>query len=437
MNAARPELEAIFRAALRAVDPAAAMARVLSSERGRLRLGALTLAPGARVGVIAAGKAAAAMAQSFEGAAAGSELYGLVVARDRPAEWSSRLELREAGHPVPDERSAAAGRAALAVAAAVAADETLLVLLSGGASALLSAPLPGLSLADLRATTELLLRSGAEIGELNCVRKHLTAVSGGRLAAATRARHVIVLVISDVLGDDLSTIGSGPCTADLTTYADARHVLERRGLLVEVPPAVRAHLAEGAAGRRPECVRPGDPLLAGVSHQLLATNRDALAAAAGAARSRGLDVRLVTDQLRGEARQLGARLAALARATRPRERALLLLAGGEPTVTVRGAGRGGRAQELALAAALTLAGDAAVSLLAAGTDGSDGPTDAAGAFADGSTLARAAALGLDARACLEANDAHGFFVREGGCFRTGPTGTNVMDLVLVRVEPPA
>ncbi len=434
MNAARAELEAIFRDALRAVDPGEALARELVLARGRVRLGSEELTPGS-TRVIAAGKAAPAMAQAFERVAASAELRGLVVARDTPAAWSSRLELRVAGHPVPDERSAAAGRAALAVAAAAAPDETLLVLLSGGASALLSTPLPGLSPADLRITTALLLRSGAEIAELNCVRKHLTAVSGGRLLAATRARRVVVLVVSDVLGDDLSTIGSGPCAADLSTYADALQVLERRALLAEVPAAVREHLLEGAAGRRPECVRPDDPRLASVSHQLLATNRDALAAAAASARSRGLEVRIVSEQLRGEARELGARLAALARATRPRSRALLLLAGGEPTVTVRGAGRGGRAQELALAAALVLAGDASLCLLAAGTDGSDGPTDAAGAFADGGTQARAAALGLDPRASLAANDAHGFFVREGGCFRTGPTGTNVMDLVLVRVEP--
>jgi glycerate-2-kinase len=301
------------------------------------------------------------------------------------------------------------------------------------ASALLTAPLPGLALEDVRATTALLLRSGAEIHELNRVRKHLTAASGGRLAAATRARRVVVLVVSDVLGDDLATIGSGPCAPDPTRNADALAVLERRGILAEAPAAVRRHLATAQA----ESPKPGHPAFGRVVHALLASNRDALAAARAEARARGLEARIVTDCLRGEARELGARLAALARAAAPGERPLLLLAGGEPTVTVRGGGRGGRAQELALAAALALAGEPRVTLLAAGTDGSDGPTPAAGAFADGGTVARGAELGLDAQARLADNDAHGFFAREGGCFVTGPTGTNVMDLVLVRVEPAA
>jgi glycerate-2-kinase len=240
-----------------------------------------------------------------------------------------------------------------------------------------------------------------------------------------------------VLGDDFGTIGSGPCAADPTRYADAIAVLERRGLLAAIPEAVRAHLAAGAAGRQPESVKPGDPILQRVRHRRVATNRDALAAAAASGRALGLAVHVLGDGLRGEARELGLRLAALARSARPQHRPSLLIAGGEPTVTVRGGGRGGRAQELALAAAIALDGQCGVNLLAAGTDGSDGPTDAAGAFADGGTVARAAALALDARACLEDNDAHGFFTREGGCFRSGPTGTNVMDLVLVRVEAAA
>ena len=434
MNEARAELEAIFRAALRAVDPAAAVAQAVRRERGVLRIAGAALPFGSRCTVIAAGKAAPAMAAAFEQAAESLVLRGLVVTKDGHARPLGRLASREAGHPLPDERSAAAGRAALACAAEVDADETLVVLLSGGASALLTTPLPGLALDELRATTALLLASGAEIGELNCVRKHLTAVSGGRLAAATRAARVLVLVISDVLGDDPGTIASGPCAPDATTYADALAVLERRALLASVPAAVRAHLEQGAQGGRVESVKPGDPAFARVTSVLLASNRDALLAGSADASARGLDARIVTDHMRGEARELGARLAALARATDPKARPQLLLAGGEPTVTVRGPGRGGRAQELALAAALVLAEDPRVTLLAAGTDGSDGPTDAAGAFADGGTVARGAAAGVDARSCLDANDAHGFFAREGGCLRTGPTGTNVMDLVLVRIE---
>jgi glycerate-2-kinase len=433
----RAELEAIFRAGLRAVDPAAALRRAVRWHDGALSIAGEALPAGARLRVVAAGKAAAAMAGAFEEVAGEAEPTGVVVARDPAAAPSARLTLLEAGHPLPDARSEAAGHAALAVAEAAAPDATLVVLLSGGASALLTAPLPGLSLAELRETTALLLASGAEIGELNCVRKHLAAVAGGRLAAATRARRVLVLALSDVLGDDLATIGSGPCAPDPTRYRDALDVLTRRGIVSRVPPAVRTHLVEGAAGRRPESPKPGEPLFARVRHVLLATNRDALAAAGHEGRARGLEAYQVSDRLRGEARSLGARLAALARAARPARGARLLLAGGEPTVTVRGGGRGGRAQELALAAALGVAGESGIALLAAGTDGSDGPTDAAGAFADGGSVARGAARGADARACLDANDAYGFFAREGGVFVTGPTGTNVMDLVLVRVEPAA
>jgi glycerate-2-kinase len=437
VNGARAELEAIFAAALEAVDPGEALLRAVKVESGALFIAGETLPRGSRISVVAAGKAAPAMALAFERVADRLDLRGLVVTRDGHGRRLARLTLREAGHPLPDSRSAAAGHAALEIAAEAGADEALVVLLSGGASALLTAPLPGLTLAELRTTTELLLRSGAEIAELNCVRKHLTAVSGGRLLAATRARRVFVLVVSDVLGDDLGTIGSGPCAADPTTFAAALAVLERRALLAQVPPAVREQLEQGVAGRRPESLKADDPALTRVRSVLLASNRDALAAASRCARSRGLEVRIVTGELRGEARVLGARLAALSLALLRRDRATLLLAGGEPTVTVRGAGRGGRAQELALAAALALHGEAGVALLAAGTDGSDGPTDAAGAFADGATIARGAAAGLDARALLDSNDAHTFFAREGGRFITGPTGTNVMDLVLVRVAAAA
>jgi glycerate-2-kinase len=444
VSAARAELEAIFRAGLRAVEPGAALRRAVEAEAGGVRIAGERVAAGTGCVVIAIGKAAPAMAESFEALARDLALRGVVVAGAGQRATVSRLECRTGGHPLPDASSVAAGRAVLDAAAAARRDEVLVVLLSGGASALTSAPLPGLSLDELRATTELLLRSGAEIGELNCVRKHLTAVSGGRLAAATPARRVFVLAVSDVLGDDLGTLGSGPCAPDASRYADALAVLEARGLRGRVPEAVRRHLEEGAAGRRPESLEPGDPALARVASAVIASNRDALAAAAAHARTLGLAAYPLSECLRGEAREIGARLAALARAVASRA-PCVLLAGGEPTVTVRGAGRGGRAQELALAAALALAvernvpraGEARIALLAAGSDGRDGPTEAAGAFADGGSVARGRALGLDARACLDANDSHGFFAREGGALVTGPTGTNVMDLVLVHVAPAA
>jgi glycerate-2-kinase len=428
----REALEALFRAALAAVDPRVAVERVLASTGERLEIAGVPLPASARCVVLAAGKAAGAMAAAFEARADGRIAHGLMVTKDGHALPLERFESREAGHPLPDARSQDAGVAALALASRAGPEDALIVLLSGGASSLLSCPAEDLTLAELRETTDLLLRAGAEIRELNCVRKHLTRVSGGRLAAACPARQIFVLAISDVLGDDWATIGSGPCAADPTTYADALRVLEYRAVLERVPAAVRAHLEAGAAGGREESVKPGDPALGRVRQRLIACNRDALAAVRVAAQRRGLVPVELTDRLRGEASDVGRRLAAAARALSPGP-PRLLLAGGEPTVTVRGAGRGGRAQELALAAAIELEGDPRVVVLAAGTDGSDGPTPAAGAYVDGATLARGTAAGADARAALADNDAYGFFSREGGAFVTGPTGTNVMDLVLMRV----
>jgi glycerate 2-kinase len=430
VSAPRALLERCFRAALARVDGGRAIETAVLRNGDALALAGERVPDGVRLRVIAAGKAAAAMAVAFEARAGDRIAGGVAITKDGHGTPAPALHLREAGHPVPDARSAAAGEAALAVAESAAPDEWLVVLLSGGASALLATPLPGLAEGDVRRTTELLLASGAPIGELNAVRKHLTAAWGGRLAAATRAARVVVLAISDVLGDPPDAIGSGPCSPDPTRYADALAILAARGVAEDVPAAVREHLAAGARGERAETPKPGDPAFARVRYAVLASNRDAIAAAVGEARARGVAASVVTDALRGEARDAGRRLAALARAASPTAETLLV-AGGETTVTVRGSGRGGRSQELALAAALALDGGAGVTLLAAGTDGSDGPTDAAGAFADGGTVARGRAAGRDAGAALAANDAHGFFAAEGGLFVTGPTRTNALDLVLV------
>jgi glycerate-2-kinase len=308
------------------------------------------------------------------------------------------------------------------------------VLLSGGASSLLACPAGELTLEDLAATTRALLEAGAEIEQLNAVRKHLSAMAGGRLAQRTAARRVEVLAISDVPGDRLDVIGSGPFAADPTTYADALAVLAERGVLERVPARVRAHLEAGARGELDETPKPGDPALSRVHTTLLATNRDAVEVARDAAQRRGLGVRVVSNPLAGEAREAGRWLVALARRARASQ-PLCLVAGGETAVTVRGRGRGGRNQELALAAALALDRGPATALLAAGTDGSDGPTDAAGAFADEGTVERGRRAGVDALAALAENDSYGFFAAEGGLWVTGPTRTNVMDLALVRVEP--
>ncbi len=428
---ARAELEACLRAALKAVDAGDAVSRALKGRGRHLEIAGRPLPHRSELVVLAVGKAAAAMASAVEARAGERIRTGLVVTRPGHGLPLQRLPVLEAGHPVPDARGVAAADRALELAAGAGEGDVLLVLLSGGASALWSRPLAKLELEDLAATTSALLACGAEIQEVNTVRKHLSALAGGRLARVARGAEIEVLVVSDVPGDRLEVIGSGPCQADPTSYRDALEVLERYGISESVPPAVRGRLEDGVRGEIEETPKPGDPALARVRTTIVACNRDARRAAAGAARELGLRAVELGESLRGEARELGLRLAALGRAVTSRE-PVVLVAGGESTVTLRGRGRGGRNQEVALAAALGLAGVPGVAVLAAGTDGSDGPTDAAGAFADGDTCARSSALGLDAQKALADNDAYSFFAREGGLLRTGPTRTNVMDLALVR-----
>jgi glycerate 2-kinase len=331
---------------------------------------------------------------------------------------------------VPDERSAAAAREAEALVSGMRPEDTLLVLLSGGASALLACPAESLRRADVAELTSLLLASGADIAEMNVVRKHVSTVSGGRLARAATAQRIEVMAISDVPGDDISVIGSGPFAADPSRFADAREILRSRGILDTASPAVREHLERGCRGELAETLEPGDPALQRVQHHIVARNTDAIEAVLGEARRQSLRALSLGGVLTGEARCVGERLAALGLAISSPE-SVLLIAGGETTVTLRGRGRGGRNQELALAAGIALEGTTGVGLLAVGTDGTDGPTDAAGAFADGGSCRRGEGEGLTARDCLERNDSYSFFDAEGGLLRTGPTGTNVMDLALL------
>jgi glycerate-2-kinase len=438
LNAAalRRSLEGFYRAALDAVDPAAAIRRVVVSDARGLSIGGEALPASAHLRLLAVGKAAAAMAAELERLVGDRLEAGLVVTKDGHGLPLARCTLRESAHPVPDARSEAAGRAALALARRGPAPDALVVALSGGASSLWSCPLPGLALTDVSALTAALLAAGAPIDELNTVRKHVCELAGGRLARDAEARRVHVLALSDVPGDRLDVIASGPCAPDPTTYADAREAVARRLAPGAVPAAIHAHLAAGARGEREESPKPGDACFARVRTALLASNATALEAASRAARAAGFEVRAVPG-FAGEARDVGRRLAALARAERAGPAPVCIVAGGESTVRVQGDGIGGRSQELALAAAVELAGCDDVCLLAAGTDGSDGPTDAAGAFADGGTLARARAAGLDPGAALARNDSHSFFAAEGGLLRTGPTRTNVMDLVLIGIAPAA
>ncbi|MDI7277651.1 MAG: glycerate kinase, partial [Anaerolineae bacterium] len=390
-----------------------------------------------RIYVVGAGKASAPMAEALEELLGERLTGGVVNVRDGYARPLARIRLKEAGHPVPDERGLAGTREMLALLQDAGEEDLVIAVISGGGSALLVAPVEGVTLADLQRLTGLLLRSGATIGEMNAVRKHLSLVKGGQLARAAAPAPLIALILSDVVGSPLDVIASGPAAPDESTFADAWAVLERYRLLQEAPPAAVAYLRRGLDGLVPETPKPGDPALARVRNVIVASNRLATLAGLARADELGMHTLLLSTYVEGEAREVGRVLAGVAREValhgQPVPRPACIVAGGETTVTVRGPGLGGRNQELALGAALGLAGLERALVASLASDGSDGPTDAAGAIADGTTLARAAALGLDPHASLAANDSYRFFSALGDLLVTGPTHTNVNDLVLVMV----
>jgi hydroxypyruvate reductase len=430
----RADAHACVAAAIAAVDPARAVARSLARDGDAIVLHARDGREIARhrgpVCVVGAGKAVAGMARAA-GAIAGEAARGVVVApHGTRATDLGRVELRTAAHPVPDAAGVAATDALLAHVRSAPADTLVLVLLSGGASALLSAPADGLTLGDVQILTGTLLAAGAEIGALNAVRKHCSRVQGGGLArAAAAAAGLWTLVLSDVVGDDLATIGSGPTVADPTTYAVALAVLDRYG--IAAPPAVRRRLEQGRAGALPETAKADDPAVARGRVVLVGTNADAVDAAAGAAR--GYAVARWPEPLGGDASEAGRSIARALVASIGRA-PVAIVAGGETTVRARPGGLGGRSQHLALAAALDLVDRTAV-LLAAGTDGIDGPTDAAGACVDGTTIARARAAGFDPSATLARTDSHRLLAATGDLVVTGSTGTNVADVVVALAAP--
>jgi glycerate 2-kinase len=354
-----------------------------------------------------------------------------------------RVRVRSAGHPLPDERGLAAAAEVESLARSLGKHDLLLVLLSGGASALLPAPAEGVSLADKALTTSLLLRSGASIHELNGVRKHLSRLKGGGLARVAAPARVVALVLSDVVGDDLSTIGSGPTEPDPTTFAEALAVLEARGVIGDVPAAVRERLAAGSRGEVAETPKPGSPLFRRVTTRVVGSGRISVTAAAREARRLGLRPVVLTTRLEGEAREAARVLVAILRESVDRATKasvpVCLLAGGETTVTVRGRGQGGRNQELAVAAARALEGFEAPAVAAfLATDGVDGASDAAGGIVDDTTTARGARLGLAPPAVfLASNDTRNYLGPLGDLILTGPTGTNVADIVTLIATAPA
>jgi glycerate 2-kinase len=409
---ARALLRALFDAAVAAADPARIVPRFLP------------LKPRGRTLVVGAGKASAAMARAFEQHWDGP-LSGLVVTRYGHKVPCERIEIVEAAHPVPDASGEAAARRMLALVGGLSEDDLVVALISGGGSALLTLPAEGLSLADKQAVNRALLASGAAIEEINCVRKHLSAIKGGRLAAAAYPARVVTLLISDVPGDDPAIIASGPTVADPTSVAEARAILAKYA--IAPPPAVAAHLAAA----RDESPKPGDPRLARGEVRIIATPEASLLAAAGVARAAGVAPLVLGDAIEGESREVARVMAAIAAQARrygePVRPPCVLLSGGETSVTLHGKGRGGRNVEFLLALAIALRGQSQTWAIAGDTDGVDGSEEIAGAIVTPDTLERAARAGVRAADRLADNDGHGFFEALGDQVVTGPTLTNVND----------
>jgi hydroxypyruvate reductase len=435
----------IFQAALRAADPVPAVLRHVRRE------GEVLIAGGRRydldsvrnVYVIGAGKASARIAVAVEQLLGRRITAGLINAPNANAPNAvklRRVEINQCGHPVPDRRGVAGARRIAQIASDAGPDDLIVCLISGGASALLPLPAPPITLAEKQAVTQLLLHCGANIHEMNCVRKHLSLIKGGHLARLAYPATLLTLILSDVIGDDLDVIGSGPTAPDPTTFRDARAIFEKFRIWNQLPRAVRGRILSMAGTATGETPKPGDRIFRKTRNVIVGSNALAVDAAAREARRLGFHTLVLSTFLEGEAREAARVHASIAKeiraSGRPVKPPACVITGGETTVTVRGKGRGGRNQEFALASALAIAGLRDTVILSAGTDGSDGPTSAAGAIADGTTVARAEALGRNAAAFLASNDSYSFFDALGDLIETGPTGTNVADIQLILVSEP-
>jgi glycerate 2-kinase len=430
----------ILAAALEAVEPEAAVRNHLRRQDNLLIIGEseYDLAQIDRVFIVGAGKAGAPMAQAAEAILADHLESGVVVVKEGYAADTSSIatvSIIEAGHPIPDQRGCQGAQQIIELLASTHQNDLVICLISGGGSAILVSPMDGLSLADLQDLTSTLLASGANINQINTLRKHLDRVKGGKLAKLAAPAQVASLILSDVVGDPLEAIASGPTVPDPTSYADALQILERLDILHEIPQSVFDHISKGAKGDLPENPKPGDSLFEKVHNVLVGTNLSAASAAMQQANQEGYNTLLLTTFLQGEARQVSRVLTAIARQVasnnQPISRPACILAGGETTVTLTGDGKGGRNQEMALAAVSDLAGLEQVALVTFATDGGDGPSDAAGAIVTSETLARARQLGLQPFDYLSRNDSYHFFEVLGDLIKTGPTQTNVNDLAFI------
>jgi hydroxypyruvate reductase len=430
-----------MQAALRAVDPAQAVHNALRLEGDTLRIAgkAYDLRRYERILVVGAGKASGPMARAVEEVLGDRITTGLVNVKYGYTDRTRRVRLREAGHPLPDRNGLDGTREIVALAQEARETDLVLCVISGGGSALMMLPEDPITLDDYQVLTQALLRSGATINQINTIRKHIERVKGGRLAQLAAPAEIVALILSDVVGNPLDFIASGPTVPDTTTFGDALDVLRQFDLESQVPAPVVDWLRRGARGEVPETPKPGASLFARTATEVIGSNDIAAEAALSEARRLGFEALLLTTFLEGEARDMGKLSAALAKELvlrgQPLRPPACLILGGETTVTVRGEGKGGRNQEIALAAALAMAGLERALVAALATDGSDGPTDAAGGFADGRTLERAKAKGLDAHAALANNDSYAFLRDVGDLLVTGPTNTNVNDLLFVFAFP--
>jgi glycerate 2-kinase len=436
----REILTTIFMAGLRAVDPEEAVRRHVELAGNRLRVGErfYALDRFERIIVTGAGKGTAPMAKALEDILGDRLTTGWIIVKYGHGLPLKKIQVLEAGHPVPDQAGLDATKYILAEIEQCTAANLVLCAFSGGGSALTPAPRPPLSFLEKQQTTELLLVSGATIEEMNALRKHLSLGKGGQLAQLAYPATVVSLLLSDVVGDPLDVIASGPTVADPSTFADCLAIIERYGLTDKLPASVLKVLHDGASARIADTPKPGDPVFKKVQNLVVGSNRAALLAAAAEARRLEYNVLVLSSFMQGEAREIAQALTAIGKeivcSDNPIPSPACVLAGGETTVTIGGRGKGGRNQELALAAALALRDWAHIALLSAGTDGTDGPTDAAGAFADGETCRKARQRGMNPADYLAKNDSYNFFDQLGQLFKTGPTRTNVMDLMCLLVD---
>ncbi len=436
----RARLDGILAAALEAVDPAQAIRRAVSRQGGTLHIGQRTyqLANYERIFVVGGGKAGTPMAAAVEEMIGERLTAGLVnVKHGHTLGQAGKVEVNEAGHPTPDEAGRRGVQRMVDMLADLSEKDLVICLISGGGSALLPLPVASISLEEMQALTGSLLRCGATINEINAVRKHISQIKGGQLARLVYPADLVSLILSDVVGNPLDVIASGPTVPDTSTFATAYEVLDRYDIVDEVADSIVARLKAGMAGQVPETPKEGEGIFKKTYNLIIGSNEVAAQAAIARAKELGFNVLFLSTYVEGEAREVAKVFAAVAkeivRYGRPLARPACVVAGGETTVTITGAGMGGRNQELALAAALALEGWEDAILVSLATDGTDGPTDAAGALASGSTLSRARSLGLSAEKYLADNDSYHFFAQLGDLLMTGPTNTNVNDLIFVFV----